>query len=150
MRTAIALALPLAIAAAACKPLSADPSSSASHDVKAAVELYFSGHATGDGAYFLRAFHPDAKLYWVKDGALASKTSSEFAAGATGAPGPDETRRKRTIAMIDVAGDVAIAKCELDYPDVRLIDYLSLVRLDGRWVVINKIFHREPKVPSTR
>jgi hypothetical protein len=146
MRTLVPVAL--AVALAACKPLSADSSPTAG--VKAAVELYFAGHATGDGAYFRRAFHPEAKLYWIEDGALASKTSAEFAAGALGTPAPDEAQRKRSIALVDVAGDVAIAKVELDYPEVRFVDYLSLIRIDGRWVVINKIFQREAKVPSAK
>src|SRR5262245_9428152 len=98
--------LALLVAVAACKPLAADNSQTAG--VKAAVELYFAGHATGDGAYFRRAFHPEAKLYWVKDAALAQKTLDEFAAGALGTPAPDEAQRKRTIALVDVAGDVAI------------------------------------------
>ncbi len=119
--------------------------------VAATVQLYFQGHATGNGDYFRKAFHADAKLFWVKDGALAQRTSTEFVAGAAGKPADDEARRVRTIAMIDIAGDAAIAKVELAYPDATLVDYLSLLKIDGKWVVINKIFHRgapRPAVPS--
>src|SRR5262245_56783883 len=49
--------------------------------VAATVKLYFQGHATGNGDFFRQAFHPDAKLFWVKDGALAQRTSAEFVAG---------------------------------------------------------------------
>ena len=121
--------------------------------VAATVNLYFQGHATGNGDFFRKAFHPDAKLFWVKDGALAQRTSAEFAAGATGKASDDEARRVRKIAMIDIADDAAIAKVELDYPDMSFIDYLSLLKLDGKWVVVNKIFHRgapRPTVPSHR
>jgi hypothetical protein len=120
--------------------------------VAATVQLYFQGHATGNGDFFRKAFHPDAKLFWVKDGALAQRTSAEFAAGATGKPADDESRRVRRIAMIDVAGDAAIARVELDYPDMSFVDYLSLLKIDGKWTVINKIFHRgAPKpVPSKK
>ena len=118
--------------------------------VAATVKLYFQGHATGNGDFFRRAFHTDAKLFWVKDGALAQRTSAEFAGGASGKPADDEAKRVRKIAMIDIADDAAIAKVELEYPDVSFVDYLSLLKLDGKWVVVNKIFHRAaPKpVPS--
>jgi ABC-type glycerol-3-phosphate transport system substrate-binding protein len=119
--------------------------------VAATVQLYFRGHATGNGEFFRQALHPEAKVMWVKDGALAQRTSAEFAAGAKGSPADDEARRSRKIVMIDIADDAAIAKVELAYPDATFIDYLSLLRVDGKWVVMNKIFHRgAPKaaVPS--
>jgi hypothetical protein len=116
--------------------------------VAATVQLYFQGHATGDGDHHRRAFHPDARLFWVKGGALAQKTSAEFAAGASGKPADDEARRVRRIAAVDVSGDAAIAKVELLYPNARFVDYLSLLKVDGRWTIVNKIFHRQDIAPS--
>jgi len=121
--------------------------------VAATVQLYFQGHATGSGEFFRKAMHPEGKMLWIKDGALAQKTFTDYIAGAPGKPADDESRRARRILMIDVSGDTAVAKVELAYPDATVIDYLSLLRLDGRWVVINKIFHRgapRPAVPSHR
>lgn len=119
--------------------------------ITAAVELYFRGHATGDGAFMRDAFHPEAKLFWVKDGQLAQRTSAEFAAGFSGKPEADEARRVRKILQLDHAGDAAMVKVELRYPAVTFIDYLSLLKIDGRWQIVNKIFHRRlpaPAVPS--
>lgn len=121
--------------------------------VAATVQLYFQGQATGNGDFIRRAFHPEAKLFWVKGGALAQTTSAEFAAGASGKPADDESRRLRKIEMIDIAEDAAIAKVELIYPKATFVDYLSLLKIDGKWTVINKIFHRaaaRPAVPSPR
>jgi len=137
----------LVVFLAACGRLEATPESDR-NAVTATVQLYFRGHATGDGAYFKKAFHPEAKLFSVKDGALAQKTAAEFVAGASGKPAADEAKRLRKIMLVDVTGDTAIAKVELDYPGNRIIDYLSLLKVDGRWVVINKIFYRVPAVPS--
>ena len=41
-----------------------------------------------------------------------------------------------------------IAKVELDYPTMKFIDYFSLLKVGGTWVIVNKIFHRLPAVPS--
>jgi Putative lumazine-binding len=116
--------------------------------VAEAVQLYFQGHSTGDGNYYRRAFHPDARLFWVKDGAVSQKSSADFIAGAPGKPADDEAKRARRIAAIDVAGNAAMAKVELAYPSVRFVDYLSLLKVEGRWTIVNKIFHREDIAPS--
>ena len=136
----------LLLAIAGCHRVDAAPD--AQRDaVIATVKLYFQGHATGDGEYFRKAFNADAKLFWVKDGALAQKTSAEFAAGAAGKPADDEAKRVRTITLVDIAGDAAIVKAELSYPTVKFVDYLSLLQVDGRWQIVNKIFHKT-EVPS--
>ena len=107
---------------------------------RAAAEHYLKGHATGDPEEFRKAFHPDAKLFWIKDGALATRTSAEYIAGAKGKPADDEAQRKRRIASVDVTGDTAVVKVELDYPAAFFTDYLSMVKIDGTWKIINKTF----------
>ena len=107
---------------------------------RAAAEHYLKGHATGDPEEFRKAFHPDLKLFWVKDGQLAQRTSADYIAGATGKPADDEAQRKRRIASVDVTGDAAVAKVELDYPKAFITDYLSLLKVNGEWKVVNKIF----------
>lgn len=141
-----ALALALAFAAAAtsagCSQATATTADPERVAITAAVELYFQGHATGDGSHITKAFHPEAKLFFVKDGAFAQRTAAEFAAGFSGKPAADEAKRARRILHLDYAGTAAIAKVELDYPGGGFIDYLSLLKIEGRWLIVNKIFHR--------
>src|SRR5262249_34028816 len=108
--------------------------------VRECVELYFKGHATGNGDYFRQAFHPEAKLFWIKDGQFAQRTSAAFAAGGAGKPAADEAQRKRRIVLVDITHDAAVVKVDLDYPGRHLVDYLSLLKIDGRWKIVNKIF----------
>jgi len=112
---------------------------------RAAVNHYLAGHATGSAAEFSAAFHPKAMLYWNRDGAFAERTSAEYIAGAPGKPAADEAQRKRSIESLDVTGNVGMAKVVLDYPSVRFVDYLSLVKADGEWRIVNKIFQAERK-----
>jgi hypothetical protein len=53
----------------------------------------------------------------------------------------DSTRRR--IVSVDVVNDAAIAKIELKRNDALLTDYMSLLKVEGRWVIVNKIFTRE-------
>lgn len=124
-------------------PLVAHPDEEAG--VRAALEHYLKGHATGDGAHFRLAFHPEAKLIWIKDGKLTTRTSEEYAAGASGKPPADEAQRKRSIESIHVSGNAAAARIRLDYPTVTFIDYMSLLKIGEEWKIVNKIFYAEPK-----
>ncbi len=113
--------------------------------VRQALEHYFRGHATGQGEHMRKLFHPDSKLFAIRDGKHWQLTSEEYIALAPGKPPADETQRKRTVESVDVTGTAAIAKIVLDYPHVKFTDYMSLLKIDGEWKIVNKIFHAEPK-----
>jgi len=133
-RAFVLFAFALAVVAASDRA-AADTSDPERQAVAATVQLYFQGHATGSGEFFRKAMHPEGKMFWIKDGALAQRPFPEYIAGAPGKPADDEARRVRRILMIDVTGDTAVAKVELAYPDATLIDYLSLLRIDGKWMI---------------
>jgi hypothetical protein len=109
------------------------------------LEHYLQGHATGDGAHFRAAFHPEAKLFFIRDGKVTTRTSEEYIAGARGTPPADEPQRKRWIESVDIAGNAGVAKIILDYPTARFVDYMSLLKVDGEWKIVNKTFYSEPK-----
>lgn len=116
--------------------------------VRAPLEAYLRGHATGSADEFRPAFHPDAQLWGMRNGTLIRMTSAEYIDRASGAPAADEAQRRRWIESIDVTGDTAVAKIVLDYPTVRFTDYMALSRIDGRWVIVNKMFQADPKSPA--
>jgi hypothetical protein len=122
-----------------CAPASAQESEEAA--VRAAIEHYFQGHATGQGEHYRKVFHPDAKLFFIRDGKLTQWTSEEYISRASGKPAPDEAQRKRKIDSIDITGDSAVVKLTLDYPSVVFTDYMSMLKIDGRWMIVNKTFH---------
>ena len=115
--------------------------------VRATLEHYIQGHATGDGAHMRLAFNPAGRLFWSNADTLATRTVEEYIAGMPGKPAPDEATgvRKRRIEMIDVTGNAAVAKISLDYPEVYFVDYMSLLKTNGEWRIVNKIFMREMK-----
>ena len=113
--------------------------------IREALSHYLQGHATGDGAHHEMVFHPESKLFWIRDGQLNQRTSAEYIAGAPGKPADDEADRERRIALIDVTGDAAVVKVELDYPSALITDYFSMLKVDGEWKIINKIFTVAPK-----
>lgn len=113
--------------------------------VRAALEHYLQGHATGQGAHFSAAMHQQGTMYWAKDGTLSTRPFTEYIAGASGKPAADEAKRKRRIEMVDITGDAAVGKITLDYPDVTLTDYMTLLKVDGKWQIVAKAFTRQSK-----
>jgi len=109
------------------------------------AQHYFQAHATGSGESLRGVFVEEGRMFWSADGQLRNRTSTDYINGFSGKPAPDESQRRRRILLVDVAGDVAVAKAELDYPDVRLVDYFILVRAGGDWKIVSKAFQRFPK-----
>jgi hypothetical protein len=117
-----------------------DPDKVEAAAVEAALRNYLRGHATGDGANFSKVFNPVANLMWLRDGELNTRSSEAYIAGASGHPAENEAERERYIDWVDVTGDAAVGKIVLDYPGAYIVDYMSLLKVDGRWQIVNKIF----------
>jgi hypothetical protein len=113
--------------------------------VKVPLNNYLRAHATGDPSFILKAFHQDTRITSLRDGHYTSLSVAEFARLFVGKPAPDEARRVRTIENVEVSGTAASAKIVLDYPTVRFVDYMTLLKVDGEWKIVNKSFHSEPK-----
>ncbi|MBK9528060.1 MAG: nuclear transport factor 2 family protein [Acidobacteria bacterium] len=109
------------------------------------LENYLKGHATGDGEYFKKAFHTEGNLIWIRDGKYTTRSFAEYIAGASGKPPADEAQRKRRIGMVEVVGNAAVATIILDYPTVKFTDYMTLLKINGEWKIVNKTFFAEPK-----
>ena len=52
--------------------------------VRAALEHYLQGHATGLGSEFQQGMHPQGTMYFVRDGALVTRSFPDYIAGAPG------------------------------------------------------------------
>lgn len=113
--------------------------------VRIPLENYLKGHATGDGEYFKKAFHTEGNLIWIRDGKYTTRSFAEYIAGASGKPPADETQRKRRIGTVEVVGNAAVATIILDYPTVKFTDYMTLLKINGEWKIVNKTFFAEPK-----
>ncbi|HEX8846540.1 MAG TPA: nuclear transport factor 2 family protein [Pyrinomonadaceae bacterium] len=113
--------------------------------IRETIQNYFQGHATGNGEHFRKAFHTDAKLFFIRDGKLTQWTAEEYISRASGKPAADEAQRKRKIDSIDISGNAAIVKITLDYPKVVFTDYMSMLKIDGQWKIINKTFYANPR-----
>jgi|GEM_PF-73730 len=125
----------------------------ASGDDVAAVRLplqaYLDGHATGQRRHFQRAFADEAVLVGYKDGQYRYWLAEDYIkASSSGRAPADEGMRKRWIRQITVTGDVATAVIELDYPDMKALDHMTLLRYGDMWKIAVKAYHATTPAPA--
>jgi len=116
--------------------------------VSVPLENYIKAHATGDPEYARKAFHTEGNMIWIRDGKYSMESFDSFIKRAfTGKPAADEEQREngRRIDAIDVNGNAAVAKIILDYQTVKFVDYMTLLKINGEWKIVNKSFYAEPK-----
>jgi len=105
------------------------------------LQAYLDGHATGLGEHFRRAFADDAMLVGLKDGQYRQWPASDYiAASSSGRAPADEAQRRRAIRSVAITGQVASAVIELDYPDMKALDHMSLLRFGDEWRIVVKAY----------
>lgn len=113
--------------------------------VRDVVESYLHGLKFNDVESLKRAFWPDAKLYFVdRNGRLGLLTQGQWYEGFAGSAGREEDGELR-IASINVTRDIANVTVVEEYPRSRYTDYLSLVKFDSGWRIVNKVYTAEPR-----
>ena len=137
----VALVIPglLVIAATVEKP---DVMSDDEKAVRAVIQLYFKGIIKYDEASLRKAFHPDAFVIGLnKAGEIEREPFQEWVLYTRG-KAPDPTGRNNSIVSVDITGKAAMVKTDLNWPHVRYIDYMSLLKIKDEWRIVNKIYHR--------
>ena len=117
--------------------------------VRVPLENYIKAHATGDSAFARKAFHTEGTMTFVRDGKFVTETLDSFIARAfTGKAAADEDKRKdhRRIGKIEIVGNAAMATIILDYPAVKFTDFMTLLKFNGEWKIVNKSFFAELKM----
>ena len=129
-------------------PAPLDEMSADEQGIRQAVQYYFDGGRNADSATMGKGFESSvAHMLYVRDNKLNDVPIPQFlariAAQRTPEFKPDNNQRR--VVSVDFAGNAAIAKLETVTPENLVIDYMSLLKVDGRWKIVNKIFDRVPR-----
>ena len=104
------------------------------------LQHYIEGARSGRGDDMRPAFHPLATVFGYVGGELFAGPIQKLFDWNDG-NGPATGLRPR-IASIDLAGTVATARLELDdWTGHRFTDLFTLLRVEGEWKIMNKVFH---------
>jgi hypothetical protein len=105
------------------------------------INDYLEGRPVKDMGRLRRAFHPEAYIRAVVEGKLVQWTVPQYL-DAVEKAALQECQPE--ILSYTWDGDTASAHVQLTFPTFRFIDRFNLVKLDGKWLLMDKISYRQP------
>lgn len=108
------------------------------------IALYYDGMIRGDEEKLRRAFHLDCFIIGHLRNDLRWESLDKFVSAVKDSSFDGEESDEdyhNVINTIDVTGDAGIAKITNKYSGMWFTDYLSVLKHDDRWVIINKLYH---------
>ncbi len=112
-------------------------------DIEALVQTYLDGLYEGDTEKLARVFHPTSALAHDMGGELKVVPRDEWLEAVKNRPTPvsQGLARHDEILQIDQGGPTtAFVKVKCAIRPRFFTDYLSLLKIDGRWQVAQKVF----------
>ena len=109
-----------------------------------AVQTYIDGGKSGKGDDMKAAFHKDATIFGYAGSDLFGGPIQKLFAWAD--ENGSATGLQARIASIDLIGTIAAVRLELDnWIGYRYTDLLTLLKVDGEWKIMSKVFHLHPE-----
>ena len=107
------------------------------------IQHYINGAKTGKGDDMKPAFHQDATIFgYVGPDLFAGPIQQLYSWNDQNGPATGLIAR---IASIDLIDTVATVRLELDnWTGYRFTDLFTLLKVDGEWKIMNKVFHLHP------
>ncbi|SMB86143.1 nuclear transport factor 2 family protein [Deinococcus hopiensis] len=116
-------------------------------NIRILLQAYFDGLYTSDAQMLERVFHPHALYATAVDGQLVQRNMQDYLEVIRQRTSPASRHEPRTdlILQLEVLGPhTAFAKVQCSIAERHFTDLLSLVRVDGHWQIMAKVFHYEP------
>ncbi len=116
--------------------------------VEAVVKTYLDGLYEGDATKIASAFHPTSALAQMHEGQLQVTPRDTWLEGVRTRPSPKSRglTRHDEVLSIEIAGPtMAFVKLKCAIPPRFFTDQLSLLKIDGRWQVAQKVFQTETR-----
>jgi hypothetical protein len=108
---------------------------------RACLENYMSG----DAARVEKAFHPSASMKYVDiaTGEFKDVPIADYIARVKA--NTTKSERKIEIVELNVEGIAANGKIRIETDKVIMYDYMNMLKINGEWKIVSKIFNRQNK-----
>lgn len=111
--------------------------------VEKAIQIYLDGLYEGDAALLESVFHPTSALLREQGGTVSRVPVQDWLTAVRGRPSPKARGIKRDddIQQVDFADPTtAMVKVKVSIPPRNPTDYLSLLKADGKWQIVQKVY----------
>ncbi len=115
-------------------------------DIERTVQAYFDGLYEGNAEKLASVFHDTSALTYEQDGKLVVLPRDAWLTAVRARPSAKSKNLARddAILSIDQSGPTtAFVKVKCQIPPRYFTDYLNLLKIDGTWRVVQKIFATE-------
>lgn len=106
-------------------------------------DLYFEGWMTGDTAKIGKAMHATCHLKYYRDNTFSDISRADYLSRFK--LRAKEAGMEGRIVSMDVTGNIASAKCELETPKAVFTDYFNLIKTSEGWFIVDKVSTRKDK-----
>ncbi len=114
-------------------------------EIQNLIDDYFEVIHAQDMELFDRVFHPSCCLYSAQGGELVLRPYAVYRDQVANRQSPKElgnTRRDQVLMIDQISDALALVRVQLEMFGGVMQDYLNIVYLDGKWVVMAKMYER--------
>ncbi len=112
--------------------------------IESVVQIYLDGLFESDADKLASVFHPTSALTGIVSGELVITPRDKWLAAVRTRPSQKGSPRHDHVLMVDLVGPtMAYVKLKCAIPPRFFTDQLSLLKIDGRWQIAQKVFMAE-------
>jgi len=114
--------------------------------IEVVVQTYLDGLYEGNVEKLAAAFHPTSSLTYEENGSLTPLPRDQWLEAVRSRPSPQSRglpRHDRILQIDQASPTTAFVKLNCAIPPRFFTDYLSLLKVEGRWQVAQKVFATE-------
>ena len=114
--------------------------------IKGVIQSYLDGLYESDAGKIASAFHPTSVLTSVSNGELVITPRDTWLDNVRARPSPQQrglARDDRVLTIDLISPTMAYVKLNCAIPPRFFTDQLSLLKIDGRWQIVQKVFTTE-------
>lgn len=105
------------------------------------IKNYYQGYQLAETSLIKKAFHADTRLLSVDKGQLDKTEMNDWLKSLEDRKIRGDIRKgELTIHSIDQTENSAVVKLSIKFPTFTFTDYLSLLEIGGKWLIVGKIY----------
>ena len=112
---------------------------------EAAARACLENYMSGDGDRMEKAFHSSASMKYLdsQTGEFKDVPIADFIARVKA--NTSKSERKIEIVSLNIEGNAASGKIRIETEKAILFDYMNMLKINGEWKIVSKIFSRQNK-----
>jgi hypothetical protein len=111
--------------------------------IRKVIQTYFESYLGADADGISQAFFEGTDLLSVDQGSLDRTGLRAWLSNLRERRARGDLRQADAeVTSIDISGDAAMAKAVLRFKEFSFVDYLSLLKIEGRWRIVGKVYAR--------